>query len=197
MALTSTPRPVTPDDLPALSATLTRAFATDPMMRWLFPDDSTREERLEQYFATLYTRHYGPNGLCEQTGPAASFWLPPQDEGGGEPDEGLFDELGAILGEYAVRLKASYEAISRHTPAEPHYYLAVVGADPAARGRGQGSALLRSGLARADAEGMPAYLESSKAGNVPFYERFGFTVRQELSLPLDAPPVWLMWRDAR
>ncbi|WP_030672664.1 hypothetical protein [Streptomyces sp. NRRL B-1347] len=49
----------------------------------------------------------------------------------------------------------------------------------------------------ADAEGRPAYLESSKADNIPFYEHFGFAVRRELSLPLDARPVWLMWRDAR
>ncbi|MEU2559373.1 GNAT family N-acetyltransferase [Streptomyces longispororuber] len=196
MATTPTPRPVTPDDVSSLATTLARSFASDPMMRWLFPDADTRGERLERYFATLYTRHYGPHGLCELTGSAASFWLPPRTGDEAEPDEELFAELGAVLGEHANRLGASYEVITRYTPAEPHWYLAVVGADPAARGQGHGAALLRSGLARADAAGLPAYLESSKAENVPFYEHFGFTLRKELSLPLDGPSVWLMWRDA-
>jgi hypothetical protein len=42
---------------------------------------------------------------------------------------------------------------------------------------------------------MPAYLESSKGRNVPFYERHGFTVTRELKIPDGGPLLWLMWRD--
>jgi hypothetical protein len=42
---------------------------------------------------------------------------------------------------------------------------------------------------------MPAYLESSKEKNVPFYERNGFKVRERFEVPNGGPPIWLMWRE--
>jgi hypothetical protein len=45
-----------------------------------------------------------------------------------------------------------------------------------------------------DAEGIGAYLESSKESNVPFYERHGFRVTGEIVIP-DGPTLWAMWRD--
>lgn len=88
-------------------------------------------------------------------------------------------------------------AASAHTPREPHWYLALIGADPAAQGQGHGAALLRSGLAKADAAGLPAYLESSKPSNLPLYEHFGFRVRAEVPLPGGGPVLWGMWREPR
>jgi hypothetical protein len=44
---------------------------------------------------------------------------------------------------------------------------------------------------------MPAYLESSKARNVPFYARFGFEVVEELPSRRGSPPMWRMWREPR
>ena len=69
--------------------------------------------------------------------------------------------------------------------------------DPPLQGSGIGTELMRSRLARCDAAGMPAYLESSKERNVPFYERHGFTVTRELKIPDGGPLLWLMWRDPR
>ncbi|WP_143860746.1 GNAT family N-acetyltransferase, partial [Nocardia cerradoensis] len=70
-------------------------------------------------------------------------------------------------------------------PREPHWYLAVLGTLPGVRGQGYGQALMRSRLDRCDAEGIPAYLESSKPQNVPYYERFGFDVTGTLAAPQD------------
>jgi hypothetical protein len=42
---------------------------------------------------------------------------------------------------------------------------------------------------------MPAYLESSKEINVPLYERNGFKVTEQMTVPNGGPPIWLMWRD--
>jgi ribosomal protein S18 acetylase RimI-like enzyme len=81
-------------------------------------------------------------------------------------------------------------------PTEPHWYLAVLGVRPESRGRGAGSALLEPGLARADAEGMPCYLESSNKRNVSLYERHGFEIRAEHWLP-DGPMFTYMWRRPR
>lgn len=68
---------------------------------------------------------------------------------------------------------------------------------PDAQGKGLGTALLNEVLNRCDSDGICAYLESSKPENVPYYERFGFTVQEEVPLPKDGPPVWRLWRDPR
>ena len=59
-------------------------------------------------------------------------------------------------------------------PEEPHWYLPLIGVDPIEQGRGCGSALLRVGLSRCDADRLPAYLESTNPKNIPLYERYGF-----------------------
>jgi GNAT superfamily N-acetyltransferase len=51
----------------------------------------------------------------------------------------------------------------------PHYYLALLGTDPARQGRGIGSMMLVSQLTRCDAEGFPSYLESSNRRNLALY----------------------------
>lgn len=82
-------------------------------------------------------------------------------------------------------------------PEEPHWYLGVLGSDPTFRGAGYGRALMDSRLAHCDAEAAPAYLESSKPDNIPYYERFGFVVTGELALPDGGPTLWQMWRAPR
>ncbi len=85
--------------------------------------------------------------------------------------------------------------VEKAHPSEPHWYLAALGVRPDCHGQGRGSALLEAGLARADAEAMPCYLESSNPRNVPLYERHGFEVIAEHWLP-DGPVMTYMWRPA-
>ncbi|MEU9378230.1 GNAT family N-acetyltransferase [Streptomyces sp. NPDC048255] len=197
MTMTNTPNTATLDDAPLIGRSLARAFDDDPMMRWFFPDDASREAALERYFGTIFTRQYVRHGVCERTAAAAAFWVPPQAQAKAVPDADTIQELQNILGDRAPLFGAAVEAAAGHTPQEPHWYLALIGADPAAQGQGQGAALLRSGLAKADAAGLPVYLESSKPSNVPLYEHFGFTVREELRLPGGGPVLWGMWRQPR
>ncbi|MDI3387717.1 GNAT family N-acetyltransferase [Streptomyces sp. B-S-A8] len=191
------PTKATSDDAEAISRTLALAFDDDPMMRWFFPEDTTREAGLRRYFHTLFTRQYGLHGVCERTDAAAAFWVAPEGQEKAVPDAGTVQELQDILGDRAPVFRAAVEAAAEHSPKEPHWYLAVVGADPAARGQGHGSALLRSGLAQADAAGLPVHLESSKPDNVPFYEHYGFEVLGEAQLPGGGPVLWAMRRAPR
>jgi GNAT superfamily N-acetyltransferase len=85
-------------------------------------------------------------------------------------------------------------AALRAHPHQPHWYLYAIGVDPGHQGRGAGAALLRSRLSACDEDQLPAYLESSKASNVPLYEHFGFEATGRLGLPADAPVVTTMWR---
>lgn len=197
MSITNTPQAATLDDAPSISRTLARAFEDDPMMGWFFPGGASREPDLVRYFTTIFTRQYGRHGVCERTASAAAFWVPPEGQEKAVPDADTIAELEEILGDRAPLFRDAVEAAAQHGPQEPHWYLAVVGADPGARGQGHGAALLRSGLAKADAAGLPVYLESSKPDNLPFYQHFGFTVLGEARLPGGGPVLWVMRREPR
>ncbi len=83
----------------------------------------------------------------------------------------------------------------QHHPETPHWYLALLGVDPAAQGRGYGPHLTRPILDRCDAERTPAYLETGTERNVTLYRGLGFEVSDEFDLPRGGPPVWCMWRE--
>ncbi|MFF4104753.1 GNAT family N-acetyltransferase [Streptomyces sp. NPDC001903] len=195
MSITNTPKTATIDDTSLIGRTLALAFDDDPMMRWFFPEEAARAAGLGRYFSTIFTRQYVQHGVCEYTGAAAAFWVPPGAQDKAVPDAETIGELSGILGDRAPLFRQAAEAAAGEGPQEPHWYLAVIGADPAAQGQGHGAALLRSGLARADAAGLPVYLESSKPANLPFYEHFGFTVLGEVQLPGGGPTLWPMRRE--
>jgi GNAT superfamily N-acetyltransferase len=100
------------------------------------------------------------------------------------------------MGSSALRGLRVLEFIEKRHPSEPHWHLGVLGTDPPAQGRGLGGAVMAPVLDTCDRDGLPAYLESSKDRNVPYYRRFGFEVTEELRYP-GGPTVWAMWREPR
>jgi GNAT superfamily N-acetyltransferase len=196
-------RPARKADLHELSATLSRAFFDDPVMAWIFPNSMTRTTHLTRMFSAMTRHHHLPRGGVEvaHDGPvigAAALWDPPNQWQ--ESRWAQFAMTPAFLRVFGLRTgmaRGIQEMMKREHPEEPHWYLAAIGSDPAVRGQGYGQVLMRSRLDRCDAEHCPAYLESSKPENVPYYLRFGFEVTQEIALPNGGPPLWAMWRDPR
>jgi GNAT superfamily N-acetyltransferase len=191
-------RDVTAADADTLAAVLGRAFASDPVWQWMFP---RHPERMSAMFATLLRHAHLPNGvseLAEQDGRimAGALWDPP-----GRWRISLaaqlrqFPGLVRMLGGRTFTVLRGLGEVERAHPVEPHWYLAVLGTEPLAQGHGLGSALLRSRLTRCDERRFPAYLESSKEHNVPYYERFGFRMTGEIQMPGGGPPLWPMWRN--
>ena len=81
--------------------------------------------------------------------------------------------------------------IAAHEPAEPFTYLRTIGVDPQWQRRGVGSALVGQ-VVQSAALRLPIYLETSKAVNLPFYTRHGFTCCGEFRCL--GVPVWRMMR---
>lgn len=199
--LPPTVRPFARADLRPTVGTLARAFDDDPVMTWIFPDDAMRRRRLPGFFAAALRgsspRHDGTE-VAVRGGQVlgAAIWLPP---GTWRPP--LLRQLASLPG-LVFRLRSrlsvasvTYGALVRLHPERPHWYLSGIGTDPPVQGTGVGGELLRSRLARCDADRLPAYLESSKERNVPFYERHGFRVTGEVTIPGGGPTLWLMWRN--
>lgn len=196
-------RPARRSDIRELSRTMSRAFYDDPVMAWVLPDDKVRSPRLIRMFSTMARHHHlgggGAEVACDGPGiGAAAMWDPPNRwQHSGREQLAMTLDFIRVFGLHSARARAVQELMKRVHPEEPHWYLAAIGSDPAVRGHGFGQALMRSRLDRCDAEHCPAYLESTKPGNVPYYERFGFTVTREIVLPEGGPTMWAMWRAPR
>jgi GNAT superfamily N-acetyltransferase len=196
-------RPARKTDMRAISRTMARAFHDDPVMEWMFPDEAARPAQLARMFAAMTRHHHFAGGgvevACDGPGVgAAALWDPPNRWRYSRREElTMMPAFIRVFGLSSAKARGVQEFMKREHPEEPHWYLAAIGSDPSVRGRGFGQALMRSRLQRCDAEYCPAYLESSKPENVPYYQRFGFTVTREMQLPGGGPPLWAMWRAPR
>jgi ribosomal protein S18 acetylase RimI-like enzyme len=190
-------RPARGDEVPQLAAMLARAFHDDPVMAWFLRSERRRPKYAERFFAWQLHRLLGQEQVhAAADGSSAALWaLPGQWRESTWQALRLFVALIPALAGHLPSAARGVDRVEKRHPPEPHLYLAVLGTDPPAQGRGIGSALLRPGLELCDREGLPAYLESSKESNVAFYGRFGFRVTEEVRMPGDGPMVWLMWRD--
>ena len=66
-----------------------------------------------------------------------------------------------------------------HRPREDHWYLAVLGVDPAWQGQGWGGRLLDAVFDVVERDPRPLCLECDRPESVRFYEARGFRVRAE------------------
>jgi GNAT superfamily N-acetyltransferase len=184
------------DDAAAITELLVDAFAFDPMWgsSWAFPEPRTRRQRRCAVFRILVegAMRY-PWVWLSGGATGASVWIPP---GGSDLSAHQEAALTTILAESPPealkRIYGGLELIEAARPAVEHYYLSLLGSDPSRAGQGIGQSLLRHTLALIDAEGAPAYLETSTA-LVPLYERFNFNVIGRFVLPA-GPSVITMWR---
>jgi len=193
--VTVTVRVVAADDLDALAAVLGRAYADDPVWTWVYPQPD-RSRRLAKMFRSLLraTRGRGATVLTDQARRGAAIWQRSDDRSLGALGSLRVGAAMIASGARIRRGQAVMRAIERHHPHESHWYLAVLGTDPAHQGDGVGSALVRHVLDDPANTSEPAYLETETEANVPFYERHGFEVIGQLDVPDGGPHLWLMWR---
>jgi GNAT superfamily N-acetyltransferase len=187
------------EDTDTVCRILASAFANDPVMTWLsgHPEIYATLFRLEAL--SLYNEHNHVFINAAKSG--AAMWLPagishhaPMHWSLGSAIWGLFKTGGLKSLRRGLSLERLFE---QYTLDEPHFYLHAIGAEQGKQGQGIGSLLLKAGLQLCDAQGLPAYLESSNQLNNPLYQRFGFRVINEIVLPDNGPTVWTMLREAR
>jgi ribosomal protein S18 acetylase RimI-like enzyme len=185
-------------DAARVVAVLARAFDDDPFVNWMAAQDKRRARRIYDAMALAYRMVANYHEVYTTEGVhGAALWAPP-----GKWQTNLLYQL-RLLPQAAkvsgwkrmLTVGAGLNAVEQKHPEQPHYYLYVLGTDPVDQGKGVGSQLVQPVLEKCDRERMPAYLESSKEKNVPFYERHGFRVVERFQVPNGGPPLWLMWRE--
>ena len=191
------------DQVSEAGAVLARAFQADPLQSYAFPDARERAERSPRHFVPLlqFGCLFGEVLTTPGAVQGAAVWLPP---GAGDMTAehlhaaGL-DELPAAIGvDAAERFDHVLAYVAplheRDVPGE-HWYLMVIGVEPARHGSGIGAALILPILERADAEGVPCYLETAQGRNVSFYQHLGFRVMAEVVEPRSGLRLWTFRRD--
>ena len=192
-----------PEDFHTSVAATSRAFWPDPMFGF-FSRNAVHEHLMLPNYATAVMRDAVQHGIVEviiRNGRvvASASWLAPGDAPRPWLQElrvSLRSARGLLKGRNRLKGLKLLDAMAKKHPKEPHWYLGLLGVDPAFQGKGLGGALLTHRLEVCDATHMPAYLETQKPENLPFYERFGFSVLEEISHD-GCPTLWTMWRDPR
>lgn len=195
--------PLTWDRAAEAAVVVGRAFQDYPLYRSVFPKESERHLRTPRAVDLLirYALRYGEVFTTTNV-QGAACWLP--------PDAPYLTTwrmlgLGLIMFPFRIGLAAAQrlqqigtylEAVRRRTLPGPHWYLMLLGVDPAHQGTGVGSMLVRPILARAQAAALPCYLETQVEVNVTIYRRLGFEVVHEADVPGTDCRSWAMIREA-
>jgi ribosomal protein S18 acetylase RimI-like enzyme len=171
---TPTVETATPADEAGVFATLTLAFSTDPATRWTWPDPRAYLASFP-HLAKAFGGAGFAHGSAHRIGSmGAALWLPPgvgaDTAALGALMQSTADPSTAVDGAQIMQQMASYH------PKEPHWYLPLIGTDPAHQGKGLGGALMRHATDICDSDGVLAYLESSNLRNIPLYQRHGFEI---------------------
>jgi ribosomal protein S18 acetylase RimI-like enzyme len=176
-------------------ATLVSAFISDPVERWLWRDALQYLTHFPVFVAAFGSAAFASDTVTALEDCAAvALWMPP----GTAPDS---DRIVTVLRETVPAEQhadtfAVLEQMDGAHPSDPHWYLPWLGVDPSRQRGGLGSRLLERGLARVDADHLPAYLETPNPRTIPFYERHGFEVVAAAAAG-QCPPITSMLRAAR
>jgi len=191
--------------LEPVAVTLALSFADDPIWKWIYDSDDTLPLDTAIVLGRMLVAGMMPADEIHSIADhgAVALWTAPAGSTP-EDDEPLRDEqvapyfkpFAAQLGERLMLTGQLSQAMKEHRPAEPHWYLGMLGTHPDRQNQGLGSQVLQAMQAKADRVGIPTFLESSNPRNYGFYQRHGYTELDVLTVE-DSPPLLGFWRAPR
>ena len=191
--MTEQVRQATTADVDAAVRTLTRAFEDYPMTRaGLDPDDYvTRLSEYNRRFLTGIGLAHGRVWVTDDVS-AVAIWTTPATP----PDAFAqhADAFNELAGSRAAVAREYGKAMGIFRPRAPVWLLAILGVDTDRQHQGLGRAVVAPGLAAADRDNSPAFLETQDPSNLPFYESLGFITVAEVQLPHDGPMHYALYR---
>ncbi len=195
--------PIRPNQIPSAARVMANAFANAPRYTFRLPNDTQRQARLPWVWGATIRAYlhsggavYVAHGGSGDAVLGVAIWGSPQ-----KPKHSTLTLLRSGLWAAPVRLgipawrrrRALAPVLAALKPPGPCWYLNGIGVDPSAQRTGLGSALINQMLPRIDDDALPAFLDTSAPDSLGYYERFGFLVTAELTLP-NGIPLWGMTR---
>lgn len=176
------------------------AFFDDPVMKMMEPNEEKRLSKGTRVMSKMlgYCARYGEVHTDDSL-LGGSAWLTP---GNTEMTtwrvlrSGMWT-LPLLMGFSQMRRMNRMDGIIRkvHKRVAPgdHWYLQILGTHPSAQGTGLGTAAIEVGVTKAEAAGLPVYLETMTQKNVDYYEKRGFRVAEQVEIEPEIT-MWAMLR---
>jgi GNAT superfamily N-acetyltransferase len=211
----ASPRVLTEHDVAAAAEVFAAAFMAEPGNAVLFPDALTRL-RLMELTGRLVVERALPRATVhgiEVDGAlaAVAVWDPPGVRPGLPPARTLPTVLRrtALIGGQLPGVAAPVRAHRREliplvrarrravrTASQGlSWHLGFLATAPDHQGRGLARLLMERVLRRCDADGLPAWLETTDPSNPPIYKRFGFDTVAHVEPAAWLPGLWVMRRE--
>lgn len=206
------------DEAPAAAAVLARAFADEPAKLALFPEEASRR-RLTEVAALArvraLVRYAAAHGVeIDGTLAGVALWRPPNVRPGAAA---VLPLVPAVLADrarvvplartalaslwndrHAVRrFAAARSEAAKAARSGQSWYLELLATDPRHQRRGVARRLLERTLGRCDVDGLPVWLETTRASTAAMYERFGFRTVAAIRGGGVLPDLWVMRREPR
>jgi GNAT superfamily N-acetyltransferase len=192
-----------PSQMDGLAAVLTRAYYDEPHFKYIMPDEQTRLRllpgcfreaiRATQSFGEIHTT-YDLEGGALWIGPGRGFTI----------RRTMRSRFPSITLQFCstnlqrcIRLGLKLDKVHQRLVSRPHWYLLALGVDPSTQRESVGSSLIEPILARADSNGLPCYLETFNAKDLPFYTQRGFRIAGGGKIATSGPDFWAMIRVPR
>jgi GNAT superfamily N-acetyltransferase len=174
--------------------TVVAAFAADPLLRWVWPQNERYDACAPSFFGLLLDlRLEGGEVWIADDGDAVAMWDPP----GGLYLPAAEDRWAAVRAGFTdverTRWQTYDAGLAVPQGAGAHWYLGVLATSPERQRRGLGRAVVAPMLAAAYRTSFPTYLETASATNLLFYGQLGFQAEVEVQMP-DGPRCWLLRR---
>ena len=194
-----------PNQKPAAAQMLTRAFQDDPLYARLIPNEPERLQCLNSLWeAIIHSCLLFGEVYTTPTLKGAACWTAP-----GQADMNVWQMLRSgfalprvvmryrpatrkrFLEVLAVMERVRHEVMQKNK----YWYLWLLGVEPGYQGQGIGGMLLQPVLKKADAAGIPCYLETETERNVVFYRKHGFHVAREETVAWLDQKIWMLRRE--
>jgi ribosomal protein S18 acetylase RimI-like enzyme len=178
------------DDIPKAAKVLSGAFFHDPDLEKVIPEDTERHNKLKIMFQVfvkfgiLYGEVYAPSPKIE----GISLWVPSKTKkitswrAFRSGFMGMVSKLNATERKLFIQYGKEMDEHTLYLLKNEHWFLFILGVDPAHQMKGFGTQLLEPMLKRALSEKVPVMLDTNKEKNVAYYERFGFKVEKRYTV---------------
>jgi GNAT superfamily N-acetyltransferase len=174
------------------SRLLASAFIDDPGTAIVEPDPARRWESNRILFELDISSTLGSvwASVDDRRLVGVAIWLAPASISEAFHDA-ILSDARSIVGDATMdrwlTMLTDFERLREEAIDSPHWFLALLGVDPEAQGRGIGAALLKVGHDAADRDGRPCFLETFTEPNVAWYQRHGYRLIRSTTIASGVP----------
>ena len=164
---------------------LAESFNDNQSVNYIIKQDKKRNHRIRKLMAYSFDVCYlfGDVFLSEDKGGCALILLPDKKKNNLKSILLDMNLIVSCIGISNITKAMNRESkIKKLQTMKSMYYLWFIGVNPDQQNKGIGSSLIKDILEEAHSRQRPVYLETSTLKNVPWYEKFGFKIYNEINL---------------